>query len=399
MHDGAGRQSPPVALHPVEIFADAARRDSGPTRHAAARVREAARRLRVAPHRRDRARGTQIAARRAWHDGCRNINREALHDRQAGPLQGGDTRGRRFRGSRARRAAARARGRRRAGRCNFAEARRDPGAQARRQGRSREGRPDVRRCARRRLRRGRAAGWRRQRRRDPDAAGRARIRDGGGRCGQADCRDLSRRLAARIVRAGGRPHDDELAEPAGRHPQRGRQVGRPGGRARRQPDHEPQARRSARIQRRAGAVSRVAGRLSDAGRFRPSRDADRRAARVRRCGAADALRRRGRREAAHVRDHGRGARGPFRRALRARSRPARRVRARPCAHRGRVRGSARGRQGRRGAAQRLFPRARQGGGQNGAGRAVSFEEVVIRAAAECRRGPAGAPCACSLTHH
>ena len=49
-----------------------------------------------------------------------------------------------------------------------------------------------------------------------------------------------------------RPHADLLAEPADRHPQRRRHLGRRGGRRRRQPAHQPQPRRPPGVQRPAG---------------------------------------------------------------------------------------------------------------------------------------------------
>ena len=56
-----------------------------------------------------------------------------------------------------------------------------------------------------------------------------------------------------LIEAGvaARPHAHLVAEPADRHPQRRRHLGRRGGRRRRQPGHQPQPRRPARLQRQA----------------------------------------------------------------------------------------------------------------------------------------------------
>ena len=68
-----------------------------------------------------------------------------------------------------------------------------------------------------------------------------------------------------------RPHADLVAEPADRHPQRRRQLGRRGGRRRPGPRDQPQAGRPARVQREAGrggrrGQARGADRVSYAGR-------------------------------------------------------------------------------------------------------------------------------------
>jgi hypothetical protein len=61
--------------------------------------------------------------------------------------------------------------------------------------------------------------------------------------------DLPRAVAPGRGRRRRRPDDHLISEPANRRPQRGRRVGRRGGRHRREPRDEPQARRPGRVLR------------------------------------------------------------------------------------------------------------------------------------------------------
>ena|GEM_PF-3534075 len=105
-------------------------------------------------------------------------------------------------------------------------ARQNPELQKHRQGRCGRGRHELRSGEPRRLRRARAAGRRRQWRCDSSAASRAGFRAGRQQREEADRGDLPRHGAAGVGGNHRGPHGDELAQLAGRHPQRGRRVGR-----------------------------------------------------------------------------------------------------------------------------------------------------------------------------
>ena len=66
--------------------------------------------------------------------------------------------------------------------------------------------------------------------------------------GQAGRGDLSRTLGARRGRSGQGPGAHIVADTPNRHSQRGREVGRPGGRGRLRARHEPEARRHSGVQ-------------------------------------------------------------------------------------------------------------------------------------------------------
>ncbi len=129
-----------------------------------------------------------------------------------------------------------------------------------------------------RIRRSGAARRRRQPRSAAHGAGGGALPAGVLRRRQARRRDLSRAVDARRGRSGARPQADLVAVAADRHPQRRRGVGRRGGRDRRGPRLQPQARRSAgllREDRRGVRRGRPRGgeRRGDGGRTRARRPA------------------------------------------------------------------------------------------------------------------------------